>query len=222
MTKPRTMVTPLPRYPGIPRPYAPTVETLARTVNSPDDPADDAAVLARIREAQDSPTWGSGPAAHVRALDEIKAGEKLSHWCWFVLPMLGGLRGSSTAQKYALPRVSTAHAYVKDATLRARLLEMMRAIDAHLSADPPADVVHLMGIEVDVQKLISCACLFAHVAHAEKDRELADVCARVRDAACAQGWPDCPHTRHSLGLPVDTSVIALTERDEEWPDGDEG
>ena len=39
-----------------------------------------------------------------RALRELSAGAKRSHWMWFVFPQLRGLGSSPTAARYALDR----------------------------------------------------------------------------------------------------------------------
>ena len=36
------------------------------------------------------------------ALNEIKRGNKSSHWMWYIFPQYKGLGYSSTAQKYAI------------------------------------------------------------------------------------------------------------------------
>ncbi|HET7843437.1 MAG TPA: DUF1810 family protein, partial [Xanthomonadales bacterium] len=36
------------------------------------------------------------------ALAEIRAGDKQSHWMWFVFPQLAGLGHSAMAQRYAI------------------------------------------------------------------------------------------------------------------------
>ena len=48
--------------------------------------------LDRFVEAQDD------RGTYERALSEIRAGRKVSHWMWFVFPQLGGLGQSSTAK----------------------------------------------------------------------------------------------------------------------------
>jgi len=47
---------------------------------------------------------------YVRALAELRAGRKRSHWMRFVLPQVAGLGRSETARRYALSGVAEARA----------------------------------------------------------------------------------------------------------------
>ena len=58
--------------------------------NEPTDPWE----LERFVKAQ--------AGVHERALAELRAGRKQSHWMWFVFPQLAGLGFSSMAQRYAI------------------------------------------------------------------------------------------------------------------------
>ena len=60
--------------------------------------------LQRFLEAQ-APTY-------VRALDEVRRGQKRSHWMWFVFPQFGGLGSSFMAQRYAIRSLEEARAYL--------------------------------------------------------------------------------------------------------------
>jgi uncharacterized protein (DUF1810 family) len=63
-----------------------------------------------------------------RVLAELAAGEKRSHWMWFVFPQLGGLGSSPMARRYALSGLAEARAYLEDPTLGARLRECTRRV----------------------------------------------------------------------------------------------
>ena len=52
--------------------------------------------LARFRDSQDE-----GGTYH-RALAELRAGAKRSHWMWFVFPQLAGLGHSRMSSDYAI------------------------------------------------------------------------------------------------------------------------
>jgi len=54
--------------------------------------------LARFVTAQE--------ATYDTALAELRAGEKRSHWIWFIFPQLDGLGRSSTAREFAI-QIST-------------------------------------------------------------------------------------------------------------------
>ncbi|HEY8502006.1 MAG TPA: DUF1810 family protein, partial [Solirubrobacterales bacterium] len=46
-----------------------------------------------------------------RALAELQAGRKTSHWMWFVFPQIAGLGRSALAQAYAIADLAEAQAY---------------------------------------------------------------------------------------------------------------
>ncbi len=55
------------------------------------------------------------------ALGELKAGQKRSHWMWFVFPQLRGLGRSSMAQFYGVGSLDEARAYLAHPLLGTRL-----------------------------------------------------------------------------------------------------
>lgn len=59
---------------------------------------------------------------------ELAAGEKRSHWMWFVFPQIAGLGHSPTAQHYAIGSLEEARAYLAHPTLGARLREWTRLV----------------------------------------------------------------------------------------------
>lgn len=90
------------------------------------------------------------------ALREICAGQKRSHWIWYIFPQIQGLGFSSTAQYYAIEDLDEARAYLQEPTLRARLLEISEALLQLDSNDP----TRVMGYPDDL-KLRSSMTLFA-------------------------------------------------------------
>jgi uncharacterized protein (DUF1810 family) len=58
-----------------------------------------------------------------RVCEELRAGEKQSHWMWFIFPQLQGLGSSEMAIRYAIASIEEAHAYLEHPTLGARLRE---------------------------------------------------------------------------------------------------
>ena len=91
-----------------------------------------------------------------RALAELRAGRKTSHWMWFVFPQIAGLGRSGMAQRFAISGLPEARAYAEHPTLGRRLVESARALTALDTADPVA----VFG-PVDAQKLQSSMTLFA-------------------------------------------------------------
>ena len=63
-----------------------------------------------------------------RALAELKAGRKQSHWMWFVFPQIAGLGRSPMAQHYAIQNLAEARAYLAHPLLGTRLRECTQAV----------------------------------------------------------------------------------------------
>lgn len=63
-----------------------------------------------------------------RALNEIRAGKKQSHWIWFVFPQLAGLGHSQTSQRYAISSLGEAREYLAHPLLGHRLTESVQAM----------------------------------------------------------------------------------------------
>jgi uncharacterized protein (DUF1810 family) len=94
-----------------------------------------------------------------RALAEIKAGRKRSHWMWFIFPQFAGLGFSSTSAHYAIKSQDEARAYLAHSVLGPRLQECALAL-LQLEGRTAHDI---FGSPDDL-KLKSCATLFAQVA----------------------------------------------------------
>ena len=58
------------------------------------------------------------------ALEEIRNGEKRSHWMWYILPQIRGLGMSSMAHTYGIAGLEEAKAYIAHPLLSARLIEI--------------------------------------------------------------------------------------------------
>jgi uncharacterized protein (DUF1810 family) len=121
-----------------------------------------------------------------RALDELRAGRKTSHWMWFIFPQLRGLGRSETARFYGLDGVAEAQAYLAHPVLGARLVEAARAMLTQAGQRPEA----VLGA-TDAMKLRSSATLFAAVPGADP------VFARLIEVF--YGGAACPLTRERLG-----------------------
>jgi uncharacterized protein (DUF1810 family) len=90
-----------------------------------------------------------------RALAELQAGEKRSHWMWYVFPQLRGLGRSDNANYYGIASLDEARAYLAHPVLGARLRECVVALLNLGGSDAEA----VLGT-VDAQKLRSCLTLF--------------------------------------------------------------
>jgi len=97
------------------------------------------------------------PVYH-RALAELRAGRKASHWMWFVFPQLAGLGHSPTAVYYALSGAEEARAYLAHPVLGQRLRECTEVV---LALGTTAAEAVFGG--VDALKFRSSLTLFARV-----------------------------------------------------------
>jgi len=92
---------------------------------------------------------------YAQALSELRAGQKRTHWMWFVFPQIAGLGRSGMAQRFAIRDLDEARAYIAHPVLGPRLVECARALTA-LDTEDPAEVLG----DVDAQKLRSSLTLF--------------------------------------------------------------
>lgn len=90
------------------------------------------------------------------ALQEIKAGQKRSHWMLFIFPQIAGLGYSETARYYAIKNMDEARAYMEDYTLSSNIIEISQAL---LEVESN-DALEVMGWP-DNLKLKSSMTLFA-------------------------------------------------------------
>lgn len=93
-----------------------------------------------------------------RAVAEIAAGRKVSHWMWYIFPQLAGLGTSHLAQRYAVRSLDEARAYLAHPLLGPRLIACAEAaigVEGRTAND-------IFGFPDDL-KLRSSATLFALV-----------------------------------------------------------
>jgi uncharacterized protein (DUF1810 family) len=109
--------------------------------------------LERFQAAQDR------GGTYQRALTELRAGRKTSHWMWFVFPQRAGLGRSDMAQRYAIGSPAEARAYVEHPDLGPRLVESAEAVLSHEGTSAE----EIMG-QIDALKLRSSMTLFAGAA----------------------------------------------------------
>lgn len=112
--------------------------------------------LQRFLDAQDQ------GGVYVRALGELRAGRKTSHWIWFVFPQIAGLGSSPASREYAIASIDEARAYLAHPVLGPRLGDCVAALLAH--TDRSAEQV--LG-EIDAIKLRSSMTLFSRAAPSE-------------------------------------------------------
>lgn len=156
------------------------------------------ASLDRYRAAQDDPLTG-----FQAALAELQAGRKTSHWIWYVFPQITGLGHSATARHYALADLAEACAYLRDETLRIRLVQATGVVVQQLAQGRP--LAALIGGRIDCLKLVSSLTLFQLAIEAmaaeERNRDILrlrrDGTAILAEAA-RQGYPRCRFTANAI------------------------
>ena len=110
--------------------------------------------LKRFVEAQDR--------VYASVLKELAAGNKTSHWMWFVFPQLKALGRSSIAKHFGIESGGEALAYWQHPVLGKRLKECTELV---LAAG--GKTVHEIFDSPDDLKFRSCMTLFARVAPEE-------------------------------------------------------
>jgi len=96
---------------------------------------------------------------YARALAELKAGHKQSHWMWYVFPQIAGLGNSAMSHAYAIQSLQEAREYLAHPVLGARLRECCRTV-----MDLDGTTAHEIFRSPDDLKFRSCLTLFAHAA----------------------------------------------------------
>ncbi|CAM8620484.1 COG5579 Uncharacterized conserved protein [Comamonadaceae bacterium] len=91
--------------------------------------------------------------AHV--LEELRAGDKKTHWMWFIFPQLKALGRSSTALFYGLNDLADARMYFGHPVLGARLKECTALVLQHHDKSA-LEILH----HPDNLKFRSCMTLF--------------------------------------------------------------
>lgn len=90
-----------------------------------------------------------------RALCEVKASRKCSHWMWYIFPQLKGLGRSSTSSFYGIAGLKEAQDFLSHPILGNRLREISEAL---LKLD--SNNAHDIFGSPDNLKLRSCMTLF--------------------------------------------------------------
>ena len=95
-------------------------------------------------------------------LDELRSGQKQTHWMWFIFPQMDGLGHSSTSRYYSIKSKEEARQYLDYPVLGARLLkcaEILLALEGKTATE-------IFGYPDDL-KLKSSMTLFASVTESE-------------------------------------------------------
>jgi len=63
-----------------------------------------------------------------RVCTELRSGQKIGHWMWFIFPQLRGLGHSEMAERFAISSQDEAEAYLNHPVLGPRLRECTRLV----------------------------------------------------------------------------------------------
>ena len=103
------------------------------------------------------------------ALEEIRNGEKRSHWMWFIFPQIKGLGQTEISKYYAIESIDEAKAYLNNEDLSRNLIEITNAI---------LDVKNKTAVEIlgfpDYYKLRSSMTLFYEASKNELFKRVVD------------------------------------------------
>lgn len=113
---------------------------------------DDAYQLKRFVDAQNMATYE-------RAVSELRAGEKVGHWMWFIFPQIAGLGFSPMSQRFAIFGRAEAEGYLQHPVLGPRLAECTQLVNGHAGRD----IADVLG-NIDAVKFRSSMTLFARTA----------------------------------------------------------
>ena len=119
---------------------------------------DDPWRLERFTAAQDR------NGSYQRAVAELRAGAKVSHWMWFVFPQVAGLGMSAMSRQYAISGADEARAYLAHPVLGPRL----RDCAAIVAGTEGRSAEAIFG-PVDAVKLRSSMTLFAAAASPDSE-----------------------------------------------------
>jgi uncharacterized protein (DUF1810 family) len=98
-------------------------------------------------------------AVFVQVLEELQAGEKRSHWIWFIFPQMKGLGHSSQAEYYGIGSLEEAEAYLRHPVLGERLRQCTRLV----TQVEKRTISRILGSPDDL-KFCSSMTLFARAA----------------------------------------------------------
>jgi uncharacterized protein (DUF1810 family) len=118
---------------------------------------------------------------------ELKAGNKTTHWIWFIFPQLKDLGSSSTAIFYGITSLNEAKAYLEHDVLGKRLVEHTSLVLSHKNEKSLKDI---LNSSVDVQKFKSSMTLFIIAAYENQSKKVGKLFADNLRAFNNNGAPD--------------------------------
>lgn len=151
-----------------------------------------------------------------KALKELSAGQKTSHWIWYIFPQLKTFGFSDMAKRFGIENLHDACAYLQNPILFKNYLDAIAIVHEKLNEGISAKT--LMGTEIDAQKLKRSVTLFnmalAKLMADENDskpsyQKLQTHCMEVLDKLGGA----CSETIAFITAPT-TDILASTEKDE--------
>ena len=88
-------------------------------------------------------------------VSELRAGQKMGHWAWFIFPQVTGLGRSATSREFGISSIAEAQAYLRHPVLGPRLIECARI----LMGIKGKSATDILGT-IDAMKLRSSMTLF--------------------------------------------------------------
>ncbi|EDR25106.1 hypothetical protein, conserved [Entamoeba dispar SAW760] len=130
---------------------------------------DDPFNLQRFIDGQET---GITPRYHAQtystALEEVKNGKKVTHWIWYVFPVIQGLWGGRNNDLYNIRTLDEAKAYLNHPILSTRLRDITTTL---LNQKNTLSPLNIFG-STDVHKVLSCMTLFYYIS---KDKLFKDI-----------------------------------------------
>jgi uncharacterized protein (DUF1810 family) len=110
---------------------------------------EDPYVLKRFLDAQN---WSG---TYETVVSELRMGQKMGHWMWFIFPQVTGLGRSLMSREFGISSVAEAQAYLRHPVLGSRLMECARI----LAGIEGKSATEILG-GIDAMKLRSSMTLF--------------------------------------------------------------
>ena len=121
--------------------------------------------LLRFIHAQDAGGLYDNTETYQTALQEIRNGQKRTHWIWYVFPQMKALGKSEISKFYGIDGREEAYEYIAHPILKERLIEATKAI-----LESNYSVYEIFGS--DTIKVRACMLLFASVSDIPEFKQL--------------------------------------------------
>ena len=126
----------------------------------------------------------NGDGTYDRPVEELRLGDKRTHWIWFVFPQIAGLEQSATSKHFGISSLDEAKAYRQHDALGPRLIECTDL----LATTPSSNAEDIFG-EVDARKPRSSLTLFMRASE--------NHCSAKWSTATSAAFPTRPPTNAS-------------------------